>query len=261
MNAEGRRLVAARAQATPWRKWGPYLSERQWGTVREDYSASGDAWTYLSHDAARSFAYRWGEDGLAGISRRPPDPLLRARAVERAGPDPQGTAVRPDQPRGQPRRGRQGVLLLPRQHADALVHAVPVQVPAARRSRTPIWSRPTAGATRSELEYELIDTGVFDDDRYFDVFVEYAKASPEDLLIRDHRLQPRPGGGAAARAADAVVPQHLAGTRRRAAAVGRSPASDGRGRRQADQPGAGQVATSTAEGEAELLFVDNETNP
>ena len=68
MNAEGRRLVAARTQAAPWRKWGPYLSERQWGTVREDYGPSGDAWTYVSHDVSRSFAYRWGEDGIAGIS-------------------------------------------------------------------------------------------------------------------------------------------------------------------------------------------------
>src|SRR5678816_2576033 len=68
MNAEGRRLAAARTQAAPWRKWGPYLSERQWGTVREDYGPSGDAWTYLNHDSARSVAYRWGEDGIAGIS-------------------------------------------------------------------------------------------------------------------------------------------------------------------------------------------------
>src|SRR5262245_64774045 len=68
MNAEGRRLAAARSPAAPWRKWGPYLSERQWGTVREDYGNTGDAWTYLSHDLARSFAYRWGEDGIAGMS-------------------------------------------------------------------------------------------------------------------------------------------------------------------------------------------------
>src|SRR6185369_9929665 len=68
MSNEQNRLIAARMQGIPWRKWGPYLSERQWGTVREDYSPQGDAWNYLSHDAARSRAYRWGEDGLAGIS-------------------------------------------------------------------------------------------------------------------------------------------------------------------------------------------------
>src|SRR5512145_2510333 len=68
MTAEQKRLDESRSQVAPWKKWGPYLSERQWGTVREDYSASGDAWSFLSHDQARSCAYRWGEDGLAGIS-------------------------------------------------------------------------------------------------------------------------------------------------------------------------------------------------
>ena len=130
--AEQLRLNDAREQKVPWKRWGPYLSERQWGTVREDYSEGGDAWNYFTHDQARSRAYRWGEDGLAGISDdqqrlcfalalwNGKDPILKERAV------------RPDQQRGQPRRGRQGVLLLPRQHADALVHEVPLQVPAGR---------------------------------------------------------------------------------------------------------------------------------
>ena len=186
-DAEHNRLKEARAQGMPWRKWGPYLSERQWGTVREDYSDDGDAWNYFTHDQARSRAYRWGEDGLAGISDDQQRALLRARALERQGPDPQGAPVRPDQQRGQPRRGRQGVLLLPRLHADALLHEVPLQVPAGGVSRTTTSSRRTAAAAGSELEYELLDTGVFDDDRYFDVFVEYAKASPEDILVADHR--------------------------------------------------------------------------
>ena len=116
--------------------------------------------------------------------RRQAAPVLRARAVERARPDPQGAAVRADQQRGQSRRGRQGVLLLRRQHADALVHEVPVQVSAAGVSVSRIWSRPTRTRSREEFEYELLDTGVFDDDRYFDVFVEYAKAGPEDILVR-----------------------------------------------------------------------------
>ena len=130
LNIERRRLEETRTREAPWRKWGPYLSERQWGTVREDYSESGDAWDYFSHDQARSRAYRWGEDGLAGISDDQPAALLRAGPVEREGPDPQGAAVRPDEQRGEPRRGRQGVLLLPRLDADPLVHEVSLQVPA-----------------------------------------------------------------------------------------------------------------------------------
>ena len=111
---EQKRLNEAREAGVPWKKWGPYLSERQWGTVREDYSQDGNAWDYFTHDQARSRAYRWGEDGLGGISDDKQrlcfalalwngrDPILKERAL------------RPDQQRGQPRRGRQGVLLLPR---------------------------------------------------------------------------------------------------------------------------------------------------
>ena len=113
-NAEQRRLDEARERGVPWRKWGPYLSERQWGTVREDYSDDGDAWDYFTHDQARSRAYRWGEDGLAGISDDQQRLCFALALWNGKRPDPQGAAVRPDQQRGQPRRGRQGVLLLPR---------------------------------------------------------------------------------------------------------------------------------------------------
>src|SRR6186997_138812 len=101
---EKERLKGTRKQKNQWKSWGPYLSDRQWGTVREDYSENGDAWNFFTHDHARSRAYRWGEDGLAGISD--------------------------DQQRGKPRRGRKGVLLLPRQHSDALLHEIPLQVSA-----------------------------------------------------------------------------------------------------------------------------------
>ena len=101
---------------------GPYLSERQWGTVREDYSENGDAWNFFTHDHARSRAYRWGEDGIAGISDDKQAPLFQPGALERQGPPSQGATLRVDQQRRQPWRGREGVLLLPRQHADALVH-------------------------------------------------------------------------------------------------------------------------------------------
>ena len=130
LTAEEHRLRDART-GVPWRFIGPYLSERQWGTVREDYSDNGDAWSYFTHDQARSRAYRWGEDGLAGISDdhqrmcfalafwNEQDPILKERLYGLTNS------------RGQPRRGRQGVLLLRRQPADAQLPAVALQVPAA----------------------------------------------------------------------------------------------------------------------------------
>ena len=132
--AESQRLAEDHARDRNWKRWGPYLSERQWGTVREDYSADGDCWNYFPHDHARSRAYRWGEDGLLGICDREcrlcfalalwngRDPILKERLFGLTGP------------RGQPRRGRQGVLLLPRLHADALLHEGALQVPAGRVS-------------------------------------------------------------------------------------------------------------------------------
>ena len=169
----------------------------------------GNAWDYFPHDHARSRAYRWGEDGIAGISRRPAAALPRAGAVERPRPDPEGAPLRPDQRRGQPRRGREGALLLPRRHADALVPEDALQVSAARVPLRASWSRRTAAAARREPEFELLDTGVFDDDRYFDVFVEYAKAAPDDMLMRVTVHNRGPGSRAAAPAAAALVPQHL----------------------------------------------------
>ena len=258
--AEHRRLAEAR-DGTPWRRWGPYLSERQWGTVREDYSEDGDAWAYFTHDQARSRAYRWGEDGLAGISDD------RSGCASRS---PCGTARDPilkerlfglTNARGQPRRGRQGVLLLPRRHADALVHAVPLQVPAGgvpvRRPRRDERRRGRA----TDLEYELLDTGVFDEDRYFDVDVEYAKASPDDILVRitvHNRGPERPT-------------LHLLPTlwfrntwswrRRRDAPGRRCTASPGEAAASSRRPrGARRPAASCCEGAPELLFTENETN-
>ena len=97
IDAEQRRIEESRNGAKNWRHWGPYVSERQWGTVREDYSPSATAWDYLTHDQARSRAYRWGEDGIAGFSDDQQLLCLVARPVERPRPDPQGAAVRPDQ--------------------------------------------------------------------------------------------------------------------------------------------------------------------
>jgi hypothetical protein len=183
MDAERLRLTEARDETAPWKKWGPYLSERQWGTVREDYSGSGDAWNYFTHDQARSRAYRWGEDGIAGISDdhqvlcfalalwNGRDAILKERMFGLTnGEGNHGEDVKEyyfylD---STPTHSYMKYLYKYPQRAfpyDDLV--------ATNRRRG-----------RTQQEYELIDTGVFDDDRYFDVFVEYAKAGPEDILVR-----------------------------------------------------------------------------
>jgi hypothetical protein len=182
-NAEKQRLHDARDKKVAWKKWGPYLSERQWGTVREDYSHDGDAWTHFSHDQARSRYYRWGEDGLAGISDdqqhlcfalalwNGQDPILKERlfgltnSEGNHGEDVKEYYFYLD---STPTHSYMKYLYKYPQRAFPYVDLVETN---ARRSQL-------------EQEYELLDTGVFDDDRYFDVFVEYAKASPEDILIR-----------------------------------------------------------------------------
>jgi len=183
MNAEERRLAEAREQHMPWKKWGPYLSERQWGTVREDYSDSGDAWNYFPHDQARARAYRWGEDGLAGICDdhqrlcfalalwNGQDPILKERlfgltnSEANHGEDVKEYYFYLD---STPTHSYMKYLYKYPQAAYPYTNLV-----ATNRSRS-----------RQDFEYELLDTGVFDQDRYFDVFVEYAKASPEDILIQ-----------------------------------------------------------------------------
>jgi hypothetical protein len=182
MTAEQRRLGAARSGAAPWKKWGPYLSERQWGTVREDYGPNGDAWSYLSHDLARSFAYKWGEDGIAGISDdcqtlcfalalwNGHDPILKERLFGLAnqegnhGEDVKEYYFYLD---STPTHSYMRYLYKYPQRPFPYLGLVETN---ARRSR-------------GEREYELLDTGVFAGDAYFDVVVEYAKAAPEDLLI------------------------------------------------------------------------------
>src|SRR5215831_8876917 len=181
-NPESTRLEEARAANAPWKKWGPYLSERQWGTVREDYSQDGNAWNYFTHDQARSRAYHWGEDGLAGISDdqqllcfgialwNGKDPILKERlfgltnSEGNHGEDVKEYYFYLD---STPTHSYMQYLYKYPQaafHYDNLV--------ATNKQRT-----------RKELEYELIDTGVFNDNRYFDVFVEYAKADPDDMLV------------------------------------------------------------------------------
>ena len=183
MNAEQTRLQEAREQKVDWKKWGPYLSERQWGTVREDYSDNGDAWNFFTHDQARSRAYRWGEDGIGGISDERQrlcfalalwngkDPILKERlfgltnSEGNHGEDVKEYYFYLD---STPTHSYMKFLYKYPQRAYPYSDLV-----ETNRRRT-----------RNDFEYELIDTGIFDDDRYFDVFVEYAKNGPEDVLVR-----------------------------------------------------------------------------
>ncbi len=180
---EQKRLDEAREKGVPWKTWGPYLSERQWGTVREDYSEGGDAWNYFTHDHARSRAYRWGEDGLAGISDSKQrlcfalalwngrDPILKERLF--------------------------GLTNSEGNHGEDVkeyyfyLDSTPTHSYMKYLYKYPQAAYPYADLvdtnrhrSRHEFEYELLDTGVFEDDRYFDVFVEYAKDGPENILVQ-----------------------------------------------------------------------------
>src|SRR5262245_51426726 len=182
-DAERDRLEETRRQGVPWLAWGPYLSERQWGTVREDESDSCDAWNSFSHDQARSRAYRWGEDGLAGISDdrqllcfalalwNGKDPILKERLFGLTNSE-----------------GNHGEDVKEYYfYLDSTpTHSYLKYLYKYPHSAYPYDDlvRTNRNRSRQEPEYELLDTGVFDRDRYFDVFVEYAKAAPEDILIQ-----------------------------------------------------------------------------
>jgi len=183
MDAEHVRLDEAREKKLAWKKWGPYLSERQWGTVREDTSASGDAWNSFSHDQSRSRAYRWGEDGLAGISDdrqllcfalalwNGRDPILKERLFGLTnGEGNHGEDV------------KEYYFYIDSTPTHSYMKYLYKYPHAAYPYEDLIRSNQQRG--RGDLEYELLDTGVFDQDRYFDVFVEYAKATPEDILVQ-----------------------------------------------------------------------------
>ena len=181
--AEELRLDEARDKGVPWRQWGPYLSERQWGTVREDYSEDGNAWDYFTHDQARSRAYHWGEDGLAGISDdhqrlcfalalwNGKDPILKERIY--------------------------GLTNSEANHGEDVkeyyfyldstpTHSYMKYLYKYPQNEYPYLNLIETNRHRGRLdpEYELLDTGIFNEDRYFDVFVEYAKAAPTDILIQ-----------------------------------------------------------------------------
>ncbi|MDC6350366.1 glucosidase [Zeaxanthinibacter sp. PT1] len=180
---EDQRLQAYNDGKEDWLHWGPYLSERQWGTVREDYSANGDAWGYFPHDHARSRTYRWGEDGMAGISDRycnicfgvalwnGKDPILKERLFGLTGP-----------------QGNHGedVKELYYYLENTPTHSYMKHLYKYPQAEFPYAQLVEENKKRGrhELEYELLDTGVFNHDAYFDVFTEYAKSGPEDLLVQ-----------------------------------------------------------------------------
>ncbi len=185
LEAERKRLSEEVNSKIPWKKWGPYLSERSWGTVREDYSPNGAAWEFLPHDWARSKAYRWGEDGLAGWSDNMQylcfalalwnehDPILKERAFGLTGN--QGN-------HGEDVKEYYFYLDSTPTHSYAkyLYKYPQAEYPYAKLIEENAWPR----RDRSSPEYELIDTGIFNESRYFDVVAEYAKAGPDDILIR-----------------------------------------------------------------------------
>src|SRR5215510_5049986 len=182
-SAESARLAEDAARRANWKRWGPYLSERQWGTVREDYSADGNSWDYFPHEQARSRAYRWGEDGLLGICDREcrlcfalalwneRDPILKERLFGLTG-----------------NQGNHG--------EDVKEHYFYLDSTPTHSYMKMLYKYPQAEFPyawlleenrrrgRSEPEFELIDTGVFHENRYFDIFVEYAKGDVEDILIK-----------------------------------------------------------------------------
>ena len=259
--AERQRLRDARTSGVGWKKWGPYLSERQWGTVREDYSEDGNAWNYFTHDQARSRAYRWGEDGLAGISDdqqilcfalslwNGKDPILKERLF--------------------------GLTNSEGNHGEDVkeyyfyLDSTPTHSYMKYLYKYPQLAFPysdivetNSRRARQEMEYELIDTGVFDENRYFDVFVEYAKADTEDILIRIT---------AANRGPDAAELQVLPTLWFRNDWAAWSPGISSKpSLQQVNGPtGTSVVSTSHAvlgsyylycEGDVPLLFTDNETN-
>jgi len=183
MNSERQRLAECTRKSPAWKKWGPYLSERQWGTVREDYSRDGTAWEYFPHDHARSRAYRWGEDGIAGFSDahqtlclslalwNERDPILKERLFGLTNSE-----------------GNHGEDV---KELYYYLDATPTHSYLRMLYKYPQSAFPYAELVaenhRREMaatEYELLDTGVFDEDRYFDVFVEYAQAQPDDIVMR-----------------------------------------------------------------------------
>jgi hypothetical protein len=264
MKAEQNRLAEAREAKKPWKKWGPYLSERQWGTVREDYSPDGDAWNFFTHDHARSRAYRWGEDGIAGISDdkqhlcfalalwNGKDAILKERLFGLTNSEGNhGEDVKEYYFYLDSTPTHSYLKYLYKYPQAAYPYADLVSINSRRN--------------RNQMEYELLDTGIFREDRYFDIFVEYAKAGPEDLLVKITAINRGPD------AAELHLLPTLWFRNDWASWIAESNRSPGKPVIKEIGAPAGSVAAAathpllgdfvlSCEGDAPLLFTENETN-
>ncbi|MGN6370490.1 MAG: MGH1-like glycoside hydrolase domain-containing protein, partial [Phycisphaerae bacterium] len=259
MNAEQVRLEESRNEKAPWKKWGPYLSERQWGTVREDCSTLGDAWKHFTHDQARSRAYRWGEDGLAGISDdqqllcfalalwNGKDPIIKERlfGLDNAEGN-HGEDV------------KEYYFYLDSTPTHSYMKYL-YKYPHAAYPYDDLVAR-NGGRTRQEGEYELMETGVFNDSAYFDVFVEYAKAAPEDILV-EITVHNRGQKEAALHVLPTLWFRNTWSWNSNSArpVLQQIPAGKGAGTILADHPELGPRFLHV-QGAAEILFTENETN-
>jgi hypothetical protein len=253
--AEQQRLEMAFAPGEGWKKWGPYLSERQWGTVREDYSATGDAWSFFPHDHARSRAYRWGEDGIGGFSDLEQrlclglalwnghDPILKERLFGLTNAEGNhGEAVKELYYYLDAAPTHSYLKMLYKYPQSAFPYARLV-AESARRGR-------------GDPEFELLDTGAFDGDRYFDVFIEYAQASPDDILWRITAIN-RAGQAAPIH----LLPQlWFRNTWSWTSAALRPQLRFANGAVQADHPQLGTYLLQADGLQVATLFCDNETN-
>ncbi len=252
---EHARLQEDRSGAKPWRLWGPYLSDRQWGTVREDYSPDGAAWNHFTHDQARSRAYRWGEDGIAGISDDQQrlcfsialwngrDPILKERFFGLAGPE-----------------GNHGEDV---KEVYYYLDATPTHSYLKMLYKYPQGEYPYARLVeenrlrnKGQPEFELHDAGAFDDGRYFDVFVEYAKASPTDVLIQVTVHNRGPDQATLHLLPHLFFRNTWSWTPNAARPSLRATSEKGIEAAHPDLP----TYTLTAEGDPELLFTENESN-
>ena len=211
LTAEHRRLSEpSHEMVAPWRKWGPYVCERAWGTVREDYSPDGDAWDFLTHDLARSKAYRWGEDGIAGICDRYQFLVFALALLERARSDPEGALLRPDAARGQSRRGRQGILLLPRHTPTHSYMRMLYKYPQRELSLRTACRRRTGAAADRRIRSSSCSTPASSTTTATSTSSSSTRRPvPEDICIRDRSVQSRTGRRAAAPHPAPLVSQHL----------------------------------------------------